>query len=107
MRSYKNFVLGQITISDTRSKRVKENIKHSAHARNKISVHANFQVCFSLGFHYNVLLGLIMISNTRSNRSNENTTRQCTRQGKNIYIYLPIFNCFGVPVIEILFLFNR
>ena len=45
----------------------------------KISIHANFHVCFSFSFHYNALFVLITISNTRSKRVNKNITRQCTQ----------------------------
>ena len=69
---YGNVLLGQITISNTRSKRVNENIKQFAHLHNKIFIHANFHFSFSFGIHYNVLLELITISNTRSKRVNEN-----------------------------------
>ena len=61
---HNNVLLGQIMISNTKSKRVNENIK----------THANFHVSFSFGFHYNVLLELITISNIRSERVNENIT---------------------------------
>ena len=74
-------LLGQITISNTRSKRVNKNI----HATNKISIHAKFYICFSFGFHYNALFVLIAISNKISKRVNENITRQCIRQEKNMY----------------------
>ena len=77
---HNNVLLGQIMISNTRSKRVNENIKHFAHSHNKIFIHANFHVSFCFSFHYNVLLELITISNIRSERVNENITTLCTCQ---------------------------
>ena len=47
-----NVLLGQIMISNTRSKRVNENIKHFAYLHNKIFIHANFHVSFSFGYHF-------------------------------------------------------
>ena len=52
---HNNVLLGQITITNTRSKRVNENNKVVAHTTNKISMHANFHIkfYFSFGFqHY-------------------------------------------------------
>ena len=59
---HNNILLGQIMISNTRNKRVNENILYMQF----------FHVCFSFGFRYNVLLELITISNTRSEMVNEN-----------------------------------
>ena len=78
---HNNELLGQITISNTRSKRVNKNV---AHTTNKVSIHANFHICFSFGCHYNALFVLITISNTRSKRLNENITAHARK--KNIYI---------------------
>ena len=44
------------------------NEQQDARTTNKISIHANFHVCFSFGCHYNALFVLITISNTRSKR---------------------------------------
>ena len=63
----------------------RENTETVAHSTNKISIHANFHVCFSFGFHHNALFVLITISNTRSKTVNENITRQCTHQDENMY----------------------
>ena len=59
--------------------------RQGAHTTNKISIHANFHVCFNFCFHHNALFVPITISNTRSKRVNENITRQCTRQEENMY----------------------
>ena len=46
---HKNVLLGQITISNTRSKKVskKYNNMLRVHTTNRIFIHANFHVCFS------------------------------------------------------------
>ena len=63
---HNNVLLGQIMISNIKSKRVKE------------KKHMQIFVSFSFDFHYNVLLELITISDIRSERVNENITTLCT-----------------------------
>ena len=76
--------LGQIMISNTRSKRVNDNMLHTLPIKT-VYMQSFMIVCF--GFHYNALFVLITISNTRSKRVNENITKMCTFPGKKKYTW--------------------
>ena len=90
-------------ISNTRSKRVNENITCCTQLIKFLYI-CEYSCLFSFGFHYNALFVLITISNTNK-RVNENITRQCTRKEKN-NVYMQFFMFVGASVIEIL-LFNQ